>query len=683
MSFVTTPIVSDRDLYFPWGVHEAKSGLVGKHTQAAYYVYVQVACGVAICMDILIWLSMIHDPAGDATEVDQELEADSSKGNIPPMIAFTSVGPIWDIFICYKYANKTVCSAMHSGPVVERKIVTCYQIVSRVWTGNITKHNDAFKLLHIVDEARAWALDTFRPWVIEKLEICHKQLAPLLRTLEKANKRKVAPSPKPEKTQSMKPKKTQSTASEKIQSPKPKKTQSSKPKKTPHSNSHPRKEGSKTKALADRKDPSSDTNPHPEMEGSKTEVAIDSKEQPFLVIRSRSESKCLETEVVIDSKEGPSVETKFHPERQGSKTEVTIGSKEASSIVTNSRPERGSSKPQAAIDRKEDPSFEIDENSLSKPSPRDSELRANYLPPRNMVPNKELCCGYHKASGYWQFAWMWILIALIHSLLYGGFVGGMQSGAGISLEYTTYPTQHATKLSIAHHPELTRERGLWRPTEEAMEGGDVCCGHDTGSLNLDGTPPLYHRKFSTHDFVSAALFFETQARVPPDAGVQPLVNKSWRPGKRGFEELRRRLVTFRVLSPPFGMLRRKESLAIPSYAPLQELEHRFPVATRLHYPILSEYISKGTCTITDRSGFADHTPSFRSHLPITLYDIQPDNSRNRAGQASLAMSASPHTMSGDFGICQAGADISGHFGVARQCRPTSALVSPTVPRNPP
>ncbi|KAF8540132.1 hypothetical protein BDD12DRAFT_834521 [Trichophaea hybrida] len=185
----TSPIPSNYNLCYPWGVYEAKK-VVSEGTKEAIKVYIQIARAAAVCAALLKELSSIDN------------------SNCLPIISFTSIGEKWEVFLCYAYespaqSQKGVSSsASHlprsqarsargkknevrgSTPLEdEYKITQKYRYhLLRIWEGDVTNCWDALKLLHIVEYARAWVLRTFKPWVADlldqrsKLKVCDVNL---------------------------------------------------------------------------------------------------------------------------------------------------------------------------------------------------------------------------------------------------------------------------------------------------------------------------------------------------------------------------------------------------------------------------------------------------------------------------------------------------------------------------
>jgi hypothetical protein len=88
ISFLTTPIKFKWDLYFPYAVHEAKSENKGMNKDTNN-IHFQAATTAAICIDILTQFSAFPD-------------SKEALGASIPVIAFTSIGAKWEVFICYR-----------------------------------------------------------------------------------------------------------------------------------------------------------------------------------------------------------------------------------------------------------------------------------------------------------------------------------------------------------------------------------------------------------------------------------------------------------------------------------------------------------------------------------------------------------------------------------------------------
>jgi hypothetical protein len=109
LEIYTSPINLDEDLCFPWAIHEAKR-MYGENTQRACKVYEQIGRGAAVCIDHLADLLAWGD------------DRKANGHDVMPIIAFTTIGPIWTVYIVYRYDNWTVCYQFSFALMKETKI---------------------------------------------------------------------------------------------------------------------------------------------------------------------------------------------------------------------------------------------------------------------------------------------------------------------------------------------------------------------------------------------------------------------------------------------------------------------------------------------------------------------------------------------------------------------------------
>lgn len=169
-AYLASPIGLHNLISFPWGIYEAKRAYSDDTTdRTAWYVYIQVARAMTMCAASLEKISEVsRDPEGGAQ----------------PVLGFTSIGPKWSLFLCYRYHGEGptpfwVSSMARFRHVTLRLTRTLLQHVSQIWEGNLTHRRDTLQLLAIVDCAKSWATNQFEPWISERLERIY-QLPPSL-----------------------------------------------------------------------------------------------------------------------------------------------------------------------------------------------------------------------------------------------------------------------------------------------------------------------------------------------------------------------------------------------------------------------------------------------------------------------------------------------------------------------
>ncbi|KAH0556940.1 hypothetical protein GP486_005271 [Trichoglossum hirsutum] len=134
-------------LAFPWAVYQVKS------TQNSD-VLSEAALGAEMA------LRMLNDLALEPGRPDERRAYQTPTSDCFQVFAFTSEGPKWKIYICFrvkdiegkKFANETSAFEM-----------------KRIWTGNISHETDAWTLIALIGQIREWARTEHRCFVFNHL----------------------------------------------------------------------------------------------------------------------------------------------------------------------------------------------------------------------------------------------------------------------------------------------------------------------------------------------------------------------------------------------------------------------------------------------------------------------------------------------------------------------------------